>query len=397
MNLTRSAIGALAFGNGDPRDFEPDDFPDARHRAVFQILAPLGASPDPTLVWQSMRLSGHPRAFWEQELKACMDEQCSAKNLPVVRRLLREERRRREVKRGLLELTSAIDTHWDDADVARRLDEIHAKRDPWTDASSMGLMDIAPRLFTSLDHPPVPLGITNLKNLRVRAGDLLTVAARPGVGKTAMLGTIALAAARNGWSVLFLSLEMPALQIMQRLLAADSRLPMHDIQTQSDPRMVQAVQDLQTLPIRIEDESRTRLTVEVCTTLARRFARDHGPRSVVIIDYLQLMRSGQKFERRYELIGHVCQELKHLALSASIPVITAAQLSRNAENANRKPILADLRESGDIEQTSDSVMLIHREDDKAFLRVAKQRQGPCFTTECDYTGHLCLFEDRPDE
>lgn len=397
MNLARAALGSLIAGNGHPSDFDHDDFPDARHRSILAAVRTCEPSPEPTLIWQAMRLSGHPRAFWEHELKACVDEQCSARNLPVVRRLLREERRRREVRRGIGELAASIDTHWQDGVVAESLARLHAMRDPYSDASAGTMGELAPALFTAKDHPPTPLGLTCLADLRVRPGDLLTVAARPGVGKTAMLGTIALAAARAGHPVLFLSLEMPVLQIMQRLLAADSRIPLYDIQSQSDPRMVQAAQELSTLPIRLVDESRTRLTVEACVSMARRFVAEQGPRSVVMVDYLQLMRSSGRFERRYELIGHTCQELKHLALSESIPVITAAQLSRNAENANRKPILSDLRESGDIEQTSDSVLLLHREDSKAFLKVAKQRQGPCFKREAEYTGHLCLFEDEHGE
>ena len=225
MNLPRAALGSLIAGNGHPSDFEADDFPDARHRSILAAVRACDPCPDPILVWEAMRLSGHPRAFWEVELRCCIDEGCSAPNLPVVRRLLREERRRRNVNQIVSDIVACQKPFWDDPAVLRGIESLYAIRNPYSDSPAGSLSELAPRLFTARDHPPVPLGIIQLGNLRVRPGDLLTVAARPGVGKTAMLGTIALAAARAGHPVLFLSLEMPVLQILQRLLAADSRTP----------------------------------------------------------------------------------------------------------------------------------------------------------------------------
>jgi replicative DNA helicase len=102
-----------------------------------------------------------------------------------------------------------------------------------------------------------------------------------------------------------------------------------------------------------------------------------------------------KHDKRYELIGHVCRELKRLAMAAKVPMVVAAQLSRNAENRGKdsKPQLSDLRESGEIEQTADQVLLLHRETDRTLLRVAKYRMGPMFTADLRFVGERCYFDD----
>lgn len=251
-----------------------------------------------------------------------------------------------------------------------------------------GLADV----FLGEKPPAVPLGLDSMSPLKVTPGRLCTWAARPGKGKTAMLGTIALASARAGWNVLLFSLEMTGLEIRQRLLAGFAEIPLEHVEDQSDPRLSDAASRLAELPIWIQDESRGRLDVETISATVRRFT----PRpTLVLVDYLQLVGTRARFERRYEAIGHVCRELKHTALRAGVPVIVAAQLSRAAEERQGKPQLSDLRESGEIEQTSNQVVLIHRDESGATaLKVAKNRHGPTFTRDVYFRGEICLFQDN---
>lgn len=395
LDLSRAALGSLVAGYGDPASFDAEDFPDLRHRAILDAVRDCGEQREWTLVRQVLALSGHPRAFWEDELAAIPEHAVAANNLPVIRRMLRSARRRREMLSGARGLVSGLESGADDPALIAQVQMLDALSRESGDHEITPIADGMADVFLQKDRPPVPLGLDSLWNLRVRAGDLCVYAARPGVGKTAMLGTTALCAAHGGWSVLFLSLEMPSLQIRQRFLAGYSGIPLHDIQTQADPRMASEAPKLSALPIWLEDEKHKRLGIEAILAHAQSFVRMRGAeRTLVMIDYLQLITSRVKHEKRYELIGHVCRELKHLAVSLEVPVITAAQLSRNAENRDGLPRLADLRESGDIEQTADSVVLIHREESDSWLKVAKQRQGPCFKAEATYDGPLCLFIDK---
>jgi replicative DNA helicase len=251
-------------------------------------------------------------------------------------------------------------------------------------------------LFRVNEDEAVPMPLDSLDGLRIVGGNLCCFAARPGAGKTCILGDIALSASRKGRSVLFASLEMTQTEIQQRLVSSGWGIELSKVLTPNEPtEVIKGATDLTKLPIWIRDLSgESRLDVEDISSMTRNFHKKH-PDVVLVIDYLQLISTRMRIERRHELIGHVCRELKRLALNLKIPVIVAAQLGRASEQRgdDSKPRLSDLRESGDIENTCNQIVLIHQDPVKTFMRVAKNRMGPKFTAEVKFNAPFVRFEE----
>ena len=276
--------------------------------------------------------------------------------------------------------------------------------------------------------------------------DLLILAGRPSMGKTALATNIAFNAAKSfkeivdehgrvtteGGHVLFFSLEMSAEQLAGRILAEQSEVPSDkirrgDINAEEFERLAAASQDLYKLPLYIDDTPA--LSVSALRTRARRL-KSQSKLHMIIIDYLQLMQAspGSRPDNRVQEIAEITRGLKTLAKDLDVPVIALSQLSRQVENRdNKRPQLADLRESGTIEQDSDVVMFIFREEyylqrdqparrdneaeDKfqdrielhntllresrniAEVIVAKQRHGPVGTVDLHFNGDLTKFSD----
>lgn len=255
---------------------------------------------------------------------------------------------------------------------------------------------LAKGLGSDLLSEPSPypnLGFESLSKLKVEPGNMCVIGARPSCGKSALLGTLALNIARNGWNVLFVSLEMPAKQIRDRMLSAQSGTPLERVQERNDPGLIQHASELSKLPISIVDAAMM-LDVERISGIVRRWVRRQSGHSVVMIDYLQLVTSRERHDKRYEVVGHICRELKRIALRNKIPLFVAAQLSRAAEERkNEEPRLSDFRESGEIEQTADQALLMHPTKDRTYIRIAKYRMGPQWTAEVKFIDELCMFRD----
>ena len=197
------------------------------------------------------------------------------------------------------------------------------------------------------------------------AGDLLVLAGRPAMGKSACAGTIAANCAKEGKRALVFSLEMTRVELAQRWIAGDTgittdaqrtgRLDMIDWD-----RIVEAQHRLSQLPIMVDDQSR--LSVNQMRQRARRVKRRSGL-DLVIIDHLQLIRQGGKQESRRLEIGDATSMLKAIAKELQVPILLLSQLSRAVEGRDdKRPTLSDLKESGDIEQDADVVMFLYREE-----------------------------------
>src|SRR5690348_11612615 len=208
----------------------------------------------------------------------------------------------------------------------------------------------------------------------LQPSDLVILAGRPSMGKTALATNIAFNAAQahmespeNGGRVAFFSLEMSAEQLAMRILAerteiSSDRIRRGEISRDDDfTRLVIAAQELQKLPMHIDDTPG--LTVPALRTRARRLKRRHGL-GLIVVDYLQLMRSpaGFRNENRVQEVSEITRGLKAIAKELDVPVLALSQLSRAVEQRDdKRPQLADLRESGSIEQDADVVMFIFRE------------------------------------
>lgn len=211
----------------------------------------------------------------------------------------------------------------------------------------------------------VPTGFAGLDKLLgggMLKNGLYILAARPGCGKTTLALQIADYAARDAGAVLFVSLEMDDVQLQARRLARVTGIPANHLLMGSDlgerwPEVAQANKRLATLPLSMN--RRVRCSVSDVRAMARK-VKDLR---LVVIDYLGLLRPEGKTVSRYEQITAISGDLKALARSLKVPVLCLAQLNRASEQrADKKPTLADLRDSGAIEQDADAVLLLHRED-----------------------------------
>ncbi len=246
------------------------------------------------------------------------------------------------------------------------------------------------------DMTGIPTGFYNLDKATagLHAGELIIIAARPGMGKTAFALNIAVHAAQNTKkAVAIFNLEMPAEQLVNRMRSAVGQVDSYKIQTgqlnhDDWKRINEANSQLAETNIQIVDDAG--ITAGEIKAKCRTLANKEEGLGLVIIDYLQLVTSGGKRpESRQQEVSEISRSLKTMAMELKVPVIALAQLSRSAEKReNNQPMLADLRESGSIEQDADMVLFIHRNDyykakeelDKqknvvADLIIAKHRKG----------------------
>jgi replicative DNA helicase len=261
------------------------------------------------------------------------------------------------------------------------------------------------------EHRGEPLGLpTGFNDLNALLGglqrsDLIIVAARPGVGKTSFLLSLALNAARlaNARVAIF-SMEMSNEQLVQRLVSAETginsqKLRGGNLDDSEWTLFTQSVINLGNLSIYLDDTPG--ISPLEMRTKCRRLYREHGL-DLIIVDYLQLMNSGQSHnDNRVQEIGYISRNLKELARELNVPLISAAQLSRQVEQrADKHPMLSDLRESGSIEQDADIVMFIYRDElyneatehpNQAEIIIAKHRNGPTGIVTLHFNKALTKF------
>ena len=265
----------------------------------------------------------------------------------------------------------------------------------------------------------VPTGFADVDNLfhGLRGGDLVILAARPGIGKTSFALNLATNAAKAGTSVAFFSLEMSAGQLVQRVLSAEARISLSKIRggyiSEGDwGAIADASNRLAKLDLFIDDSPG--LSILEARAKARRELRAVEPgKGLIIVDYLQLMQPPQtrRDGNRAVEVGEISRGLKVLAKEMNMPVIALSQLSRAVEMRGKKrPQLSDLRESGSIEQDADIVMFIDRSMDEAEaeqngrpplgtaeLIVAKHRNGPTRDIRLAFVSEYTRFMDYADD
>lgn len=255
----------------------------------------------------------------------------------------------------------------------------------------------------------VPTGFADLDERLsgLQKSALVIVGARPAMGKTAFaLGIAAHASMRARVPTLVFSLEMSHQELTQRLLVSEARVDASRIRNgrlvDSDwPKITNAIGRLGEAPLFIDDNPN--LTVMELRAKARRMKAREGGLGLVIVDYLQLMSGRTNAENRQVEVSEISRGLKVLARELEIPVLALSQLSRNLESrADKRPVLADLRESGSLEQDADVVMFLYRDEvydpesadrGKAEVIVSKHRNGPTGRTELAFLAHHTRFED----
>ena len=260
------------------------------------------------------------------------------------------------------------------------------------------------------DITGVPTGFYDLDRATsgLQPGDMIVLAARPSMGKTAFAVNIAEHVALNeGLPVAIFSMEMGASQLAVRIVGSIGRIDQGHLRTgkltdEEWPRLTEAIEKLRTISLHIDETPG--LSVSELRANARRLARTCGKLGLIVVDYIQLMSvsAGMDSENRATAVGEISRGLKMLAKELQCPVIALSQLSRGVEaRTDKRPMMSDLRESGAIEQDADVIMFIYRDDyynkdskepGVAEIIIAKQRNGPTGTSKLAFLKPLTRFE-----
>ncbi len=260
------------------------------------------------------------------------------------------------------------------------------------------------------DVTGVPTGFYDLDRLTAgfQAGDLIVLAARPSMGKTALAINIAEHVALNeGLPVAVFSMEMGAAQLAVRIVGSIGRIDQSHLRTgrltdEEWPRLTEAIEKLRTISLHIDETAG--LTSSELRANARRLSRQCGKLGLIVVDYLQLMSgSSNDNENRATELGEISRGLKTLAKELQCPVLALSQLNRSVETRpDKRPMMSDLRESGAIEQDADIIMFIYRDDyytkdackepGVAEIIIAKQRNGPTGMVKLAFLKPITKFE-----
>jgi replicative DNA helicase len=254
----------------------------------------------------------------------------------------------------------------------------------------------------------VPTGFVDLDRLTngLHPGQMIIIAARPAVGKSTLgLDICRAASIKSGQTSAIFSLEMSRSEITMRLLSAEARVPLHHMRTgklteEDWARLARRMGEVAEAPLFIDDSPN--LTMMEIRAKARRLKQRHDLK-LIVVDYLQLMSPHKRAESRQQEVSEMSRALKLLAKELEVPVVAISQLNRGAEQrTDKKPQIADLRESGSLEQDADMVILLYREDivekespraGEADFIVAKHRNGPTATITVAFQGHYSRFVD----
>ncbi len=254
----------------------------------------------------------------------------------------------------------------------------------------------------------VPTGFEKLDQMTagLQRGDLVIVAGRPSMGKTAFaMNIVEEAAIRGRLSVAVFSMEMPAEQLAMRMLSSLGRIDQQKVRTgrldpEDWPRLTSPLAMLNDTDIFIVDDSA--LTPTELRARCRRLKRERGL-DLVVVDYLQLMHVPETSENRATEISEISRSLKALAREVKVPVVACSQLNRSLElRGNKRPVMSDLRESGAIEQDADLILFIYRDEvydeeskdkGKAEIIIGKQRNGPIGKVDLAFLGRYARFEN----
>lgn len=345
----------------------------------------------------------------------------SAKNAVAYARIVADYYQRRQIIRlaeGAIKSVSAVSAEGREAPgqiVAAMTDQLQsliADDDPGVEIRSVS--EILPdalaeidRLFNapgSLIGAATGYGALDQQLSGLQRGDMIVLAARPAMGKSALALNIADNFARRDERVLIFSLEMPGSHITRRLMSSVARIDQHRLRSgrledAEWPKIVDAAKKMQDMPIYVGDQAAP--SIADMRAAAQRVLADGGL-DLIIVDYLQLMDSG-RHDYRALAIAEISRGLKLLAKEFDVPLLALSQLNRSLESRpNKRPLMADLRESGAIEQDADIILFIYRDvvyhpdterPDLSEIIIAKQRNGPVGTVYLTFRSELMRFED----
>jgi len=428
LDAERSVLGAVLLDNNAfnaaGEILRAEDFYGEPHRVIFEAMSRLserGEAIDPvTLAEELSRQSGLERAGGSAYLSALVDGLPRALNVAHYSRIVKDKASLRtlissanSIINRALSGEDETDTIIDEAE--RSIFEIAEEK---VKRGFVSVNDLAPETIRELEElherkehvTGVPTGFKRLDVLTAgfQAGDLVILAGRPSMGKTALALNVAQhVAVRHGGTVGIFSLEMSTSQLIRRLMSAEAEVDAHKLSSgflseQDINALLNALQLLSEAKVFIDDSAAPSL-LEM-RSKARRLKAEHGL-DLLVVDYLQLM-GGTGYENRNLEIGAISRALKGLAKELDVPVLALSQLSRAPETrSEHRPQLSDLRESGNLEQDADIVAFIFREEvynpdpsvqGTAELIIAKQRNGPTGSVPLAFLKQYTVFKDRAE-
>jgi replicative DNA helicase len=433
VEAEQSLLGALLLDNQafdrvadlvSAEDFYRDD-----HRRIWRHIARLVEATRPAdvvTVAESIEASeDKDKTGGAAYLAALAQNTPSALNVRRYAELVRERAVQRRLAQVATEIAeSALSSGG--KEVGQLLDEAESKIFQIAESGArkdQGLLGISPilaRVFERIDHlhsqdnpsdvTGVPTGFVDLdrKTAGLQPGDLVIVAGRPSMGKTAFALNIAEHVALHpsvGLPVAIFSMEMSGSQLAMRILSSMAEVDAHKLRTgrlNNDEwsQLTDAIGKLNEARIHV-DETAALNALEL-RARARRMKREYGKLGLVVVDYLQLMSATGQGENRATEISEISRSLKALAKELEVPVVALSQLSRAVEQRNdRRPLMSDLRESGAIEQDADVILFIYREEvyspekeeakGRADVIIGKQRNGPIGTVPLSFRGVFTKF------
>lgn len=401
----------------------PDDFHEPHHETIFNViilLAVNGRSVDPITVADELGKRGElGKVGGNGYLHSLMQTAPTAANAAYYAEIVRDKAKlRRLAQSGVRIASMACKGEGDtdeilDAAQAEFNTAVTTREDGEAAPIGDGFEDYLDRLEAVQrdGHAKgVPTGFTDLDSLTggLKPGQMVIVAARPGMGKSALAMDLARACAiKHQRPAMFFSLEMSRDELNDRLMSAQARVGLHRItneggMTEDDwDRFRKTTPRVMSAPLVIDCS--TEQTVTRIKSRCRR-QQQRGGLDLVVIDYLQLLKSGpSRAENRQVQVSEMSRDIKLMAKDLGVPVVVLAQLNRGPEQrTDKKPVASDLRESGALEQDADLVILLHREDayekespraGEADLIVAKHRNGPTATITVAFQGHYSRFVD----
>ena len=405
----------------------PEDFYNAAHRAIFDAMLSMSDKREPidvlTLATELRNRTTLEAAGGIEYLSHLVDVVPTVANTLFYARTIKEMSIRRRLIHEVSEIaTEALNGRGDIDEfidnVEQRIFKVSEARlktgfSKVSDIVQSSIKEVEQRYINKEPITGVPSGLIDLDAMTsgFQKSDLVILAGRPSMGKTAL----ALSIGRHvgidcGLGVAVFSLEMSKEQIVMRLLCSEGRVSNSRVRSgklgESDfPRLVDAASKLSQANIYVDDTPA--LSILEMRAKARRLHKE-SPLSLILVDYLQLMKShNRRIERREQEISEISGGLKALAKELNIPVIALSQLNRSVESRqDKRPIMADLRESGAIEQDADIIGFVYRDEvyhpetaDKgvAELIVAKHRNGSIGTIRMAFQGEITTFENLAEE
>lgn len=400
------------------------DFYDARHQAIWRAMGAMeGKAFDVPSLQAKLSAMGLLSDATEAALAEAEQQALSASSIAAHAAVILD----RSVRRRIVEAAEKIQglaTRPSDSTV-ELLDEVAKEIAKVTDgavrAGSKDPVDSVVAAREALAHvnalrkldggmSGLSFGLPTLdaKTAGLNPGELWVLAARPGIGKSALALNVAIAASRDGKaSALIHSLEMQRRELALRAICGEAQIPLERIRRgrlshHEMDRIVQSSATTSSLPIWWDDDAS--VTILDLRAKARRLKRMDPKLGLIVVDYLQLVRSTGRATQRHLEVAETTRGLKELAKELGVAILALSQLSRDVEKANRKPKPSDLRESGSIEQDADAILFIHREEDAkpigesgavaCELLVGKQRNGDAgISIPVTFQSKWTTFED----